>query len=90
MATDLAFKGGVLHWLFPPDVRNTVQDLEREQSNPHLLEALRQVLPGLDRLVIAFAADSKARPEDALRANPALQRLLSDVGGEIVDIRRAE
>jgi len=90
MATELAFKGGVLHWLFPPNVRNTVQDLEREQSNPHLLEALRQVLPGLDRLAIAFAGDNKPRPEDALRANPAFQRLMADTGGEIVDIRRVD
>jgi DNA polymerase-3 subunit gamma/tau len=90
MATELVFKGGVLHWLFPPNVRNTVQDLEREQSNPHLLEALRQVLPGLDRLAIAFAGDNKPRPEDALRANPAFQRLMADVGGEIVDIRRTD
>jgi DNA polymerase-3 subunit gamma/tau len=90
MATSLAFKGDTLTWLFPPNVRNTVQDLEREQANPHLLEALRQVLPGLTRLVITFAADNQPRPEDILRADPAFQRLLADTGGEIVDIRRVE
>jgi DNA polymerase-3 subunit gamma/tau len=90
MALDLSFQGDTLRWLFPPDVRNTVQDLEKEQANPHLLEALRRVLPGLARLAITFAPDSKARPEEALRADPALQRLLADTGGEIVEIRRGE
>jgi DNA polymerase-3 subunit gamma/tau len=90
MATDLRFQGGALHWLFPPNVRNTVQDLEREQANPHLLEALRQVLPGLTRLAITFAADNLPGPEETLRADPAFQRLLADTGGEIVDIRQAD
>ena len=90
MATELSFQGDTLHWSFPPNVRNTVQDLEREQANPHLLEQLRQVLPGLARLVIRFEADNQPRPEDALRADPNFQRLLADVGGEIVTIRRAD
>jgi len=90
MATELRFQGGTLHWLFPPNVRNTVQDLEKEQANPHLLEQLRQVLPGLVRLAITFAADNQPRPEDVLRADPAFQRLIADTGGEIVDIRRVE
>jgi DNA polymerase-3 subunit gamma/tau len=90
MASGLTFKGGALHWIFPPNVRNTVQDLEREQGNPHLLEALRQVLPGLTRLVISFETDGPAGPEEALRADPAFQRLLAETGGEIVAIRRPE
>jgi len=90
MATSLRFQGGTLHWLFPPNVRNTVQDLEQAQANPHLLEALRQVLPGLARLAIIFEADAKPRPEDALRADPAFQRLMADTAGEIVDIRRVD
>ena len=88
MATDLRFEAGTLHWFFPPNVRNTVQDLEQEQANPHLLEALRLVLPALARIAITFDADNTARPEDALRADPAFQRLLAETGGEIVDIRR--
>ena len=88
MATTLTFTGNTLHWFFPPNVRNTVQDLEREQANPHLLEALRQVLPALDKLVITFEADAHGRPEDLLRADPAFQRLLSDTAGEVVEIRR--
>jgi DNA polymerase-3 subunit gamma/tau len=88
MATGLRFEGDALHWLFPLNVRNTVQDLEREQANPHLLGALRQVLPGLSRLVITFEGGNALRPEDSLRADPAFQRLLADTGGEIVDIRR--
>lgn len=90
MALELSFRGGTLHWLFPPDVRNTVQDLEKEQDNPHLLEALGRVLPGLARMAITFSADNQPRPEDALRANPDFQRLLADTGGEVVEIRRAE
>ncbi len=90
MATGLRFQGGVLHWLFPPNVRNTVQDLEREQANPHLLEALRQVLPGLVRMAITFAADNQPRPEDVLRGDPAFQRLLAETGGEIIEIRRQD
>ena len=90
MALELTFQGGILHWLFPPDVRNTVQDLEREQDNPHLLEALRRVLPGLARMAITFSADNQPRPEDLLRSNPEFQRLMADTGGEVVEIRRAE
>ena len=88
MATDLKFEGGTLHWFFPPNVRNTVQDLEHEQANPHLLEALRRILPTLVRVAITFDTDHQARPEDVLRGDPAFQRLLEDTGGEIVEIRR--
>ena len=70
--------------------RSMLSQIEREQANPHLLEQLRQVLPGLARLVIRFEADNQPRPEDALRADPNFQRLLADVGGEIVTIRRAD
>lgn len=90
MATELKVEGHTLHWFFPPNVRNTVQDLEREQSNPHLLEALRRVLPGISRIGITFEAESHARPEDALRADPAFQRLLRETGGEILETRRAD
>ena len=90
MATGLSFQGNVLHWVFPTNVRNTVQDLEREQANPHLLEQLRQVLPGLTRLEITFETNDKPRPEDALRSDPAFQRLLAETGGEIVDIRQGD
>lgn len=90
MATELKVEGHTLHWFFPPNVRNTVQDLEREQSNPHLLEALRHVLPGVSRIGITFEAESHARPEDTLRADPAFQRLLRETGGEIVETRRAD
>jgi DNA polymerase-3 subunit gamma/tau len=90
MATDLAYQDRVLRWLFPPNVRNTVQDLEREQANPHLLEALRQVLPGLSRLTISFETEGADRPEDLLKADPNFQRLLAETSGEIVEIRREE
>jgi len=90
MASGLTFQDGVLHWLFPPNVRNTVQDLEREQANPHLLEALRQVLPGLARLAITFAADNQPRPEDVLRGDPVFMRMITETNGEIVEIRQPE
>ncbi len=90
MATGLTFQDGTLHWLFPPNVRNTAQDLERELSNPHLLEALRQVLPGLVRTTLTFETENRERPEDVLRADPSFQRLLADTGGEIVEVRREE
>jgi DNA polymerase-3 subunit gamma/tau len=90
MVNRLTYRDGTLSWLFPPNVRNTVQDLEREQANPYLLEQLRQVLPGLVRLQISFEAEDRSRPEDALRADPAFQKLMTDVGGEIVEIRRSD
>ena len=90
MATELRVEAHTLHWFFPPNVRNTVQDLEREQSNPHLLEALRLALPGLSRIVITFDAAAHARPEDSLRADPAFQRLLQETGGEIQEAKRVE
>ena len=90
MATNLRLEGGTLHWFFPPNVRNTVQDLEREHANPHLLEALRQVLPGLTRMVITFEDGSSQRPEDLLRNDPAFQRLMEDTQGEILEVKRME
>jgi DNA polymerase-3 subunit gamma/tau len=90
MATELRFENHTLHWFFPPNVRNTVQDLEREQSNPHLLEALRVVLPGLSRIAITFDAEAHVRPEDSLRADPAFQRLLQETGGELLETKRIE
>ncbi|HNX94892.1 MAG TPA: DNA polymerase III subunit gamma/tau [Holophaga sp.] len=90
MAANLKMEGQTLHWFFPPDVRNTVQDLENEQANPHLLNALGRVLPGLGRMVITFEGAQHGRPEDVLRADPAFQRLLKETGGEVVDIRRSE
>lgn len=90
MATGLAFQDGILRWRFPGNVRNTVQDLEREQGNPHLLEALRKVLPGLSGMAIAFDTEATARPEDILRADPAFQRLLTETGGEILEVRRPD
>jgi DNA polymerase III subunit gamma/tau len=90
MATELRFDNHTLHWFFPPNVRNTVQDLEREQSNPHLLEALRLVLPSVSRIVITFDAEAHVRPEDSLRADPAFQRLLQETGGEILETKRIE
>ena len=90
MATELRLEGHTLHWFFPPDVRNTVQDLEREQSNPHLLEALRRALPGLTHLTITFEGNHHGRPEEILRNDPAFQRLLKETGGEVVDVRRVE
>ena len=90
MATGLAFTDRVLRWRFPGNVRNTVQDLEREQANPHLLEALRGVLPGLAGMTIAYDVEPQARPEDILRADPNFQRMLAETGGEIVDVRRPD
>jgi DNA polymerase-3 subunit gamma/tau len=90
MATQLRFDHHTLHWFFPPNVRNTVQDLEREQANPHLLEALRTVLPGISRILITFDAEAQARPEDSLRADPAFQRLLQETSGEVLETRRLE
>jgi DNA polymerase-3 subunit gamma/tau len=90
MATELRFENRTLHWFFPTNVRNTVQDLEREQANPHLLEALRKVLPGIAGIAITFGSGSQTRPEDVLRTDPAFQRLLQETGGEILETRRVD
>jgi DNA polymerase-3 subunit gamma/tau len=87
MATGLALEGQVLHLTFPPNVRNTVQDLEREQANPHLLQALRAVLPGLEGLAITVESTAHDRPEDVLRGDPAFQRLLEQTQGEVIEVR---
>lgn len=88
MATDLKWQPPALHFFFPPSVRNTALDLEQAQANPHLLEALRRILPGLQRLVLTFEGAGHGRPEDLLKADPAFQRLLADTAGEVVDLRR--
>ena len=92
MATDLRWEPPVLRFLFPGNVRQTLQDLEREKTNPHVLAALAGVLPGLKELEIRFddgPKDGQAeRPEDRLRREPAFQELLRLSGGEVLEIRR--
>ena len=69
-------------------MRNTLQDLEREKANPHLLAALGATLPGLSALDISYEEGGQDRPEEALRRDPAFQQLLQATGGEIVDSGR--
>ncbi len=92
MATDLRWEPPVLRFRFPANVRQTVQDLERERANPHLLAALATVLPGLKEVDIQYdgppGGSEKERPEDRLRREPAFQELLRLTGGEVVEIRR--
>ena len=92
MATDLCWEPPVLRFRFPANVRQTVQDLERERANPHLLAALATVLPGLKEVDIQYdgppGASETERPEDRLRREPAFQELLRMSGGEVVEIRR--
>ncbi|HJW73345.1 MAG TPA: DNA polymerase III subunit gamma/tau [Geothrix sp.] len=92
MATSLCWEPPVLRFLLPGNVRQTLQDLEQEKNNPHLLAALAKVLPGLKALDIRFeegaAAPEAERPEDRLRQEPAFQELLRISGGEVLEIRR--
>lgn len=92
MATELNWDPPVLRFRFPANVRQTVQDLERERANPHLLAALGAVLPGLQEVDIQYdgppGASAAERPEDQLRREPAFQELLRMTGGEVVEIRR--
>jgi DNA polymerase-3 subunit gamma/tau len=90
MARSLAFEGQALHFYFPPNVRHTVQEFERELANPHLLETLRGILPGLVRIAITFDAEHHERPEEILRDDEAFQRLLLETQGEVIEVRRAE
>ena len=84
MATGLAYDAAALVLTFPSNVRNTAQDLAKEQANPALLRALR-----VPRIDIAFEGPAaEERPEDRLRNEPALQELLRLSGGEIVEIRK--
>jgi len=93
LAKSLRWEAPVLHCLFPGNVRPSLGDLVREQSNPHLLAALATVLPGLKGLEIRFddepGTGTPAGPEDLLRQDPAFQALLQMSGGEVLDIRRA-
>jgi DNA polymerase-3 subunit gamma/tau len=92
MATDLRWEAPVLRFRFPANVRQTLQDLEREKANPHVLAALAAVLPGLKELDVRFedgpAQAESDRPEDRLRREPAFQELLRLSGGELLEIRR--
>jgi len=95
MASDLRWDPPVLRFRFPGNVRQTLQDLERERANPHLLSALAAVLPGLREVDIQFdgapgsaTAPATERPEDRLRQEPAFQELLRLSGGEVLEIRR--
>lgn len=88
LASRLVLEGGTLRFHFGPSVRNSAQELEREQANPHLIAALRAVVPGLQRVAITLESSSGQRPEDVLREDPAFQRLIQAVGGEITQVRR--
>jgi DNA polymerase-3 subunit gamma/tau len=92
LASDLAWEPPVLRFSFPGNVRQTLQDFEREKASPHLLAALAAVLPGLTSVEVRFDDGAKAaapeRPEDRLRQEPAFQELLRLSGGEVVEIRR--
>jgi DNA polymerase-3 subunit gamma/tau len=96
MASEVRWDPPVLRLRFPGNVRHTLQDLERERANPHLLSALAAVLPGLREVDIQFdeasepraAERSPERPEERLRREPAFQELLRLSGGEVLEIRR--
>jgi DNA polymerase-3 subunit gamma/tau len=92
MATDLRWERPILHFRFPANVRQTLQDFEREKASPHVLAALAAVLPGLKALEVRFDDDAAEpgdeRPEDRLRREPAFQDLLRLSGGEVLEIRR--
>ncbi|MDE3246473.1 MAG: DNA polymerase III subunit gamma/tau [Acidobacteriota bacterium] len=88
MAMDLRWEPPALRWRFPGNVRDAAQELERERSNPHLLEAMASLLPGLTSLEIDFEEAAPERPEDLLRREPAFQSLLQASGGEVLDVRR--
>ncbi len=92
MASDLRWEPPILRFRFPGNVRQTLQDLEREQANPHVLAALAAVLPGLRELEIRFDGGVEGalaeRPEDRLRREPGFQELLRLSGGEVLEIRR--
>ena len=92
MAADLAWEPPVLRFRFPGNVRQTLQDFEREKASPHLLAALATVLPGLKAVDIHFDEEGGAavseNPEDRLRREPAFQELLRLSGGEVLEIKR--
>jgi DNA polymerase-3 subunit gamma/tau len=88
LAAELRWDAPVLRWCFPGNMRDAVQELERERTNPHLLEALASLLPGLASLDISFQEATPERPEDQLRREPAFQALLQASGGEILEVKR--
>ncbi len=87
MATRLEVAGFALRFHFPANVRNTAQDLEQHRANPHLLDALRRIVPILQTVELRFEEGSSEKPEDRLRREPAFQELLKATNGEIVDVR---
>ena len=92
MATELRWDPPVLRFRFPANVRQTLQDFEREQASPHLMAALAGVLPGLKAVELRFddpgGPGTEEPPEDRLRREPAFQELLRLSGGEVLEIRR--
>ncbi len=88
MATELRWAAPILRLCFPNNARQPVQELERERTNPHLLEAMARLLPGLTSIEIIFEESNPERPEDQLRREPAFQALLQASGGEILEVKR--
>ena len=88
MAMELRWEAPILRLSFPNNARQPVQELERERTNPHLLEAMASLLPGLTSIEITFEESLPERPEDQLRREPAFQALLQASGGEILEVKR--
>lgn len=92
MATELHWEAPVLHFRFPANVRQTLQEFEREKDSPHVLAALAAILPGLKSVALRFDAEGDAAasegPEERLRREPAFQELLRMSGGEVLEIRK--
>jgi len=92
MAAELRWDPPILRFRFPANVRQTLQDFEREKASPHLMAALAAVVPGLKAVEISFddpgGPGADERPEDRLRREPAFQELLRLSGGEVLEIRR--
>ncbi|MDR3682834.1 MAG: DNA polymerase III subunit gamma/tau [Geothrix sp.] len=92
LAAELHWDPPTLRFRFPAQVRQTLQDFEREKASPHLLAALALALPGLKAVEVSFDDPGgpaiEERPEDRLRREPAFQELLRLSGGEVLEIRR--
>ncbi|MCE1228365.1 MAG: DNA polymerase III subunit gamma/tau [Firmicutes bacterium] len=89
MANDLRFEEGTPRFFFPPPVRPTGEDLEREKANPHLIERLRQILPSLTAISLTYETQKHERPEDLLREDLVFQKFLQEIEGEILEVKRS-
>lgn len=90
MASRISIQGDHLLFTFAQSAQRSAAELERECTNPHLIQQLKSILPTVSRVVVEYETKPGQKAEELLRNDPVFQQLLRETGGEVVDVRFEE